>query len=97
MTPVLIKNLMEKVECLNEDNQVLENNLNASQLELEKYKKQAFFLKEEFDNLKEEHGNLLENFRNVNRHRYGQKSERYIDDPENPQLTLFDDIAPGAR
>ncbi len=96
MTPVLIKNLMEKVECLNEDNQMLENKFNASQLELEKFQHQSIYLKEENYNLKEEVDNLKEIIRNANRQRYGQKSERYIDDLENPQLTLFDDIAPGS-
>ena len=33
---------------------------------------------------------LLAQIRELQRHRFGKKSERYID-PENPQMSLFDD------
>jgi FtsZ-binding cell division protein ZapB len=103
MTTVLIKELEKKVDCLTTDNQVLstdnqvlstdnqalETQNNTYRIESENYQKRCEHLEEEYEN-------LLAIIKNANRKLYGTQSERYIEDSKNPQLTLFDDIPPGA-
>jgi transposase len=65
----------EKIEQLTEENQALKTELALFQARCEQYA-------QAYDSLKEQ---IIE----MRRHRFGKRSERYID-PENPQLSLFE-------
>ena len=103
MTPVLVKELEEKVECLTTENQslisanqTLESQVSTYQTKSEQYQIELENSQKRCEHLEEEYDNLMAVIKNANRKLYGKKSERYIDEEDNPQLSLFDDIPPGA-
>ena len=96
MTTVLIKELEKKVDCLTTDNQVLSTDNQALETQNNTYRIESENYQKRCEHLEEEYENLLAIIKNANRKLYGTQSERYIEDSKNPQLTLFDDIPPGA-
>ena len=71
---------------INQDNSAqLTDKIQALEAEVSLYKARCEQYAEAYDYLKEQ---ILE----LRRQRFGKKSERYLPDPENPQLSLLDDI-----
>jgi transposase len=64
--------------------QFMEAELNTYRSELNTYQKRCEQYAQAYDQLQQQVKELL-------RHRFGKKSERFIDDPENPQLSLLGD------
>lgn len=70
-----MQNSLEIIENLNKEIQVLRSELNTYQKRCEQYA-------QAYDQMQQQLKDLVRN-------RFGKKSERYIDDPENPQKSLF--------
>src|ERR1700733_3639570 len=70
-----VMNLEEIIHNQNNKIQVLEAELNLYQKRCEQYA-------QAYDQMQQQLKDFIRN-------RFGKKSERYIDDPENPQMSLF--------
>jgi transposase len=68
-----------------DNDKILVDRLQALEADVQLYKARCEQYEEAYDYLKEQ---LLE----LRRQRFGKKSERYLDDPESPQLSLLDDM-----